>query len=399
MAAREPRLRVMHVILTLERAGAQEVVRILCEHLRKASCESVVCTFEDGPVRRDLEELGIPVEVLGVRRHGIEALPRFVREIADIRRMLAGLVDRYRIDIVQTHLLQTLDFVALSLLRGTSARAVLWTIHNVDFLPEGRTFWTALKRQVHRLLYQATIHRTSGVIAVSTAVRDAILDQICPVGDRITTIPNGVDVDRFRGRGDHGTLCRELRIDPSSRLVLTVGRLTEQKGHRYLIDAARDVVMAHPDVHFLFVGEGELRSELEERARGLDLSERVHFLGVREDLPFLLASTDLFVMPSLWEGLSIALLEAMAAGRPIVTTSVSGAVEAMVPGETGFVVPAGEGRALAGAIVRLLSDGRRAEAMGERARGRVAASFSAAAQAERYHALYRRVLRARGTRG
>jgi starch synthase (maltosyl-transferring) len=389
----------MHVILTLERAGAQEVVRILCEHLRKASCESVVCTFEDGPVRRDLEELGIPVEVLGARRHGIEALPRFVREIGDIRKKLAGLVERYRIDIVQTHLLQTLDFVALSLLRGTSARAVLWTVHNVDFLPEGRTLWTALKRQLHRLLYQATIHRTSGVIAVSSAVRDALMDQICAAGDRITTIPNGVDVDRFRGPGDHEALCRKLRIDASSRLVLTVGRLTEQKGHRFLIDAAREVVAVHPDAHFLLVGEGELRSDLEERARRLDLAERVHFLGVREDLPFLLASTDLFVMPSLWEGLSIALLEAMAAGRPVVTTAVSGAVEAMVPGETGFVVPPGEAGALAEAIVQLLSDGHRAGEMGKQARQRVAARFGAAGQVERYHALYRSVLRAGGAKG
>ncbi len=385
-------MRVLHVILTLERAGAQEVIRLLSRQLAGTGCETMVCTFIDGPFRRDLEALGIDVLVLGPRRYGVESPLRFVAELGRIRRRLARLVRDLEIDIVQTHLLQTLDFLVLGLRSQSRSPAVLWTIHNVDFLPRGVTRWTKLKQRAHAALYRLTAGRTAGVIAVSEGVRIALIERLGRLGGRLVTIANGVDPERFNLPGDAPVLRRSLGISGPASLILTVGRLAEQKGHCFLLDAAAAVVRVRPEAHFLLAGEGELEPALREQARRMGLAANIHFLGQREDVPWLLASADVFVLPSLWEGLSVALLEAMAAGCPVIATDVSGTDQAMVPGETGLVVPPADSGALTDALLGLLSDRDAARAMGRRARCRAAERFSARDQARRYLALYNQVL-------
>ena len=378
----------MHLILTLERAGAQEVVRLLARHLHSEEVRIRVCTFEDGPVRHDLEILGIPVDVLGPRRHGIEAFPFFVLEMLRIRKRLARIIERHTIHILQTHLLQTLDFLTLTL----RPEVLLWTLHNVDFLPAGRRGWSRLKRRVHALLYRTLIRKTKGFVAVSEEVEQAVVRRLGPLRDRITTIPNGVDIDRYVGGGDREALCDELGIPASSKLVLTAGRLTEQKGHRYLLDAWSGISRSLPDAHLLLAGDGELRADLEARARAGAGMRTVHVLGMREDIPRLLAACDLFVLPSLWEGLSIALLEAMAAARPIVATEVSGTTQALRDGRSGRIVPPRDVEALAKAVKDLLIDPDRARPLGEAARETVRRRFSAERQAKAYLDLYSTLL-------
>jgi glycosyltransferase involved in cell wall biosynthesis len=213
-----------------------------------------------------------------------------------------------------------------------------------------------------------------------------------PEPGRIFTICNGVDPKLFERRGDRQALCDELGVRADSRLILTVGRLTEQKGLRYLLDAAAPVVSLFPDSHFLLVGEGELFGTLTQQAARNGVPNQVHLMGVRRDVPDLLAAVDIFVLPSLWEGLSVALLEAMAAAKPIVATTVSGTLQAMIPDNTGLLVPPGDSRALANAIVQLLSDPLRAQRMGQSARQHVEKYFSAHQQASQHLALYRDLL-------
>jgi glycosyltransferase involved in cell wall biosynthesis len=172
--------------------------------------------------------------------------------------------------------------------------------------------------------------------------------------------------------------------------MVTVGTLKEQKGHRYLIEAARSVVSQFPDVHILFIGDGDLREELQAQTRVSGLEEPIHFLGSRNDVPDLLAASDYFVLPSLWEGLPMALIEAMASGLPIIATEVSGTKQVMVPNETGLLVPPGTVQQLKEAVINFLSEPARARAMGAAAQQRVEACFSAKRQAEEHIALYRR---------
>jgi len=379
---------VMHVILTLEQGGAQEVVRLLCEHAPPQWRVPLVVTFEDGPVRGQLERLGVRVEVLGVRRHGIEAPHRFLAEGAAIRRRLRELAEECDADVVQTHLLETLDFHALGLVRGARPRAVVWTIHNVEFLPDGSTPWLWLKQLGHRVLYRLQSGRVSAIVAVSASVRDAFVAATRVRPERVRVIANGVDLARAQAGAERPALLAELGLDEPVALALVVGRLAEQKGHRVLVEAAARLAAERPQLHYLLVGEGPLQERLAEQVREAGLAERFHFLGVRSDVPRLLAACDLFVQPSLWEGLSVALLEAMAAARPVVATAVSGTVQAMVPDETGLVVPPGDAAALAGAIARTLDDPAAAQRRAAAARERVRERFSVEAQVRSCSALY-----------
>jgi glycosyltransferase involved in cell wall biosynthesis len=388
----ENKLKVMHLILNLERDGGQTAAQTLSEYLAADDCVPVVCTLSDGPLRSDLEELGITVEVIGPRRYSILALPWFIADMIRIRQKLVQLVRKYELDVLQTHLLNLLNFLTLTLRSDTHLRVVLWTIQNVEFLPEGKHWLLGPKRFGHRLLYRLTAGKVDGFIAVSDQVRESLVRQIGPVQNKIFTICNAVDVRRFERPGDKAALCDQLGIETHARLVATVGRLTEQKGHCYLIDAAATVVSSYPDTYFLFIGVGELKDALMAQIRRAGLSENIHFLGKRQDVPDLLAAVDLFVLPSLWEGLSVALLEAMAAGKPIVATAVSGTTQAMIHGETGLVVPPRDSAALAEAIIQLLSDPAQAQVMGRAAKQHVTANFGAQKQAEEHLALYRRLL-------
>lgn len=386
----------MQIILDLDIGGAQEVVRTLVEYLASGDCTPVVCTFRDGPLRQDIERLGITVEVLPPRRYSIVALPLCIFDMIRIWRSLARSLKKHSVDVVQTHLLRSLDFLVLLLLYTTNLRVVLWTFHSAsfeltaDYLPKHK-WLLAPKRYSHRALYRLASHLVSGFVAISDRVGKAMIEVIGPIGDKITVICNGVDTRRYGPAIDKTLIRSRLGLEANARLIIMVGTLKRVKGHCHMIEAMTSLVPRYPDLHLLLVGDGELREELQAQVARLDL-ECIHFLGNRHDVPDLLAASDIFVLPSLWEGLSMALLEAMASGLPIVASEVSGTVQAIIPNETGILVPPGDVQRLTDAIEQLLSDPVRAQAMGSAARRRVEAEFSAQKQADEHLALYHRLL-------
>ena len=195
-------------------------------------------------------------------------------------------------------------------------------------------------------------------------------------GPRAHVIELGIDLDRYA----RGTRVLEGRI------VGNVARLAEQKGQRDLIAAASRVLERRPDARFVVAGEGELRAELEELAR--PLGDRFTFLGARHDVPNLLASFDVFAYPSHFEGLCLGVIEAQAAGVPVVATPVGGIPENVVDGETGLLVPPRDREALADAIVRLLDDRVFARGLADRAKLRVLDRYARERMVERTKALY-----------
>jgi glycosyltransferase involved in cell wall biosynthesis len=352
-----------------------------------------VCTFRDGPLRGEIERLGIPVEILPDRRHSVTAPHLFVADMLRIRRALAEIVERHQIDVIQTHLLQVLDFLVLTL-RRHAGPWVFWTIHNYNFTLRAdqlqqRKWLLGPKRMGYRLLYRLAARWVDGFIAVSDEVRTALLEQIGPIDHKIRVICNGVDVRRYRRPADRAELRGQLGLPADAHVMTLVGTLKRQKGHRYLIDALRDILPLFPTLHILFVGDGELGDELQAQARSAGVDRHTHFLGSRGDVPAILAASDSFVLPSLWEGLPMALIEAMASGLPIVATGVSGTKQVMIHDKTGLLVAPGDVGALASAIVEVLSDPARARAMGTAARDRVQSAFSAKKQAEEHIALFR----------
>ena len=393
MQQRRPR--IMQVVSNLEIGGAQEVVRTLAQNLRELGYPTVVATFKDGPLRRGIEELGIPVAILPDRRHSVVALPLFMQEMLGLRRALRELVQKHQIDVVQTHLLMSLDFLVLTL-RARSGPLVFWTVQNANFtlrkdhLP-GHTWLLGPKRGAFRLLYRAALPWLSGFIAVSEDVKTAIVNEIGPrAANKTTVICNSVDVRRYQVNGDRAAVRQALGLPEHAQVMAVVATFKTQKGHRYLIEAAAPVIARHPGLHILFIGDGELREQLQAQTRAAGLEQHIHFLGSRHDVPELLAASDSFVLPSLWEGLSMALVEAMAAGLPVIATDVSGTNQVMLNGETGLLVPPGNPQALTEAMLALLATPEQARLMGAAGRRRVEHFFSARKQAEDHLALYRR---------
>jgi len=209
-------------------------------------------------------------------------------------------------------------------------------------------------------------------IAVSRGVKENLCKDLGTPDSKVRVVHNGIRLTAFERAANAG-LRDKLTEGRDLPVVFTPARLHAQKGHTYLLQAAAQV----PDAIFVLAGDGPERSALEELCLRLGLEDRVRFLGRREDIPELLATCDLFVLPSLYEGLPLSVLEAMASGKPVVATGVGGTDEVVVHGSTGKLVPPMDVTALAVAIGAMLRDQAMAARFGEAGRKRVAQLFSA----------------------
>ena len=239
-------------------------------------------------------------------------------------------------------------------------------------------------------LFQPWYYRRADVIVGnSDAVLEAVAARRGVNGKRLVKIYNGVDTSVYTP--DAGSGPASFPGVPSGvPLVGAVGRLNPIKGHTYLVAAWPHVVAKVPEARLLLVGPARTadRERLEEQARGTGCADRIHFLGQRRDVPGILPHLDLVALPSLTEGFSNVIIEAGAAGRPVVATRVGGNPEAIVEGETGLLVPARDPEALAGAIISLLRDPAKRARMGEAARRRVVSLYSVDRMIEGYDRLY-----------
>jgi glycosyltransferase involved in cell wall biosynthesis len=230
------------------------------------------------------------------------------------------------------------------------------------------------------------------VICVSEGNRREHEDLLGRRSDKLTVVLNGIDADRF-SHEDGGGVREELGLSEGTPLIGVVARLAEErKGISEFLRMAAEIAQSDTRSHFVVVGEGPLRPQLEQEAVALGLSERVAFLGARPDVPRMMAAMTVFVMPSLYEGGPLTLLEAMAMGTPVVSTSVGFAPDVVEVGTTGYLVPPGDPTALADAVVTLVRDEALAERMGRQARARAEGSFSSEHQVDATIAVYRSVL-------
>jgi glycosyltransferase involved in cell wall biosynthesis len=226
------------------------------------------------------------------------------------------------------------------------------------------------------------------IIAVSEHVRRGIIKRVGVDPVDVTTIVNGIDVTRFSGGGAR-TRCREeFGVPDGSRLIGVVARLTPEKDHATLLEAFAIVSAQRSDVVLAIVGDGPTLAEAKETARRLGIEGLVRFTGSRLDVPDILSAFDLFAMSSKEEGLGITLIEAMAAGLPVVATAAGGIPEIVQDGVTGFIVPPGDSQGLADALLRGLSDDARGREMGEAGRRRAVERFSLTRMIGDYEKVY-----------
>jgi glycosyltransferase involved in cell wall biosynthesis len=206
---------------------------------------------------------------------------------------------------------------------------------------------------------------------------------------RVVTIPNGVEVARYQSSEEVRSETRaSLGVLPGERLVGTVGSLIPLRNHALLLSAAPEVISSFPGTRFVLVGEGPERPALQTLAKRLGISDQVIFTGHRSDIPAMLAAMDVFALSCDTEGFGLAALEAMAAGLPVVATQVGALPELVEAGETGLLVPRGDARALANALLTLLRDHGLATRLGAAGRVRAERDFSAARTAEQISDVY-----------
>jgi glycosyltransferase involved in cell wall biosynthesis len=240
-----------------------------------------------------------------------------------------------------------------------------------------------------RLVDRLTLKWTHGIICCSEAVRRSVLSRIGGDGHQFTVIPFGVDVEQF-GRASAATR-RELGLHDDGPVIGTVCRLVEpKKGLSVLLEAMSKLAQRVEKFRcqLVIVGEGPARADLESLRDRLGLSGYVVFTGTRRDVPRVLHALDVFVLPSLFEGFGIAILEAMAAGKPVVATRVGGIPEFVMDGKTGLLVEPGNAAALAEAIESLLRDPERARAMGLRGRACALTAFQVSTVVRRHEQVY-----------
>ncbi len=234
---------------------------------------------------------------------------------------------------------------------------------------------------------------TTCLVANSEHVRGAALEFEKVHPQKIVVIPNGVELPDLQGRETaRRAVCAEFDLAPDANVLLSVGRLTRQKGHTYLLDALPDVLRAYPNTLLLAVGDGDLRQPLQEQARRLGLENAIRFTGMRADVPRLLLAADLFVFPTLWEGMPNALLEAMAYRLPCVASAIPEVQEVMVHGESGYLFPARQSAPLAQALITLLSDAALRQRLAQGSRAVVEKRYSVAGMWEAYAGLFEQLL-------
>ncbi len=364
------KIRLMQITHDLALGGLQRVVVNICRAIdRQAFDVQVLCLRALGPFSVDIERLGIEVLLLPQTTH--TDYLSFLK--------VASLLRRHRIDVIHTHNTQPfVDGTLGALLAGV--RTIVHTDHARDF-PDRRRYMVA---------EWAVSHFAYRVVGVSdhTSANLSRFEKIPP--RKIETIPNGIDSSMFDVAVDVEHKRHELQI-PAGTTVIGIGvRLAEQKGICYLLQALPVIVRRFPQVMLVIAGEGPLAEELRAQARSLGLEPHVRFLGPRIDVPELLKVFDLYVLPSLWEGLPMVLLEAMAAGCPIVATDVGGISSAIEHGSNGLLVKPADPESLAQAIIRLVADPALRQNMARAGRRVFLERFSADVMTRRYERLYQR---------
>jgi glycosyltransferase involved in cell wall biosynthesis len=289
--------------------------------------------------------------------------------------------------IVHTHLFKS-DFHGRLAARIAGVPVIVSTLHSLDrwvrFRPSG---W----------IYGRTTRFADRLIAVSEEVRRFYADHTGTPDDKFVVIENGVDIQPFSGQESAGSALRqELGLDRSVPVLGIIGRLTPPKDHATFLKAASLIQRKAPQARFLVVGDGPLRGELETQARELGLSEVLAFIGLRKDIPAVLAALDVLVFSSLWEGLPVALLEGMAAAKPVVATCVGSIPNVVLPNQTALLVPPSDADAMAQACLTLIADNKMRRTMGQLGLERVRDHYSLETMVDRTASLYAKLLREKG---
>jgi len=352
------KIRVLEMIDRPFLGGGQIVLLSLARHLDRERFEVAVCAAAGGPLEDEVRRLGFVFHPAAFSK----------KPSLGLLRGLECLLIENRIGLLHTH-----GGVAGLFGRWAAHRAgtpaVIHTLHGIHYLH----YRNRLIKNVYIRLERRCSKFTDAVICVSEADRTQALRHRLADESRIRLIRNGIETTPPRSgpAWDRRLLELQRKLNLDRPIVGAVARLHRQKGVSYLFRAAETILLAHPEAKIVVVGGGPLETEFRAMTAKEGFGRSVAFLGERADASEILALFDVFVLPSLWEGLPLALVEAAAAGKPIVATDIDGVREVVRNGETGLLVPPRDSAALAAAVLRLLDDPDLARRLAGRARAEV----------------------------
>jgi len=373
-------LRVLHVLHTLMRAGAEQLVYEMAVGYRGRLVTAALCLDKLGPLADDLRAMDVPV-YFTQRGSGME-----LGQTARIRDAIVEFLP----DVLHCHQYTPFFYGSLTRLRmGFSPvdrrrrPALLFTEHGRHY-PDT----VGVKR---RLMNKLLLPQAAGVTAVCEFTRERLVEKEGVAAGRIEVVYNGVDPSRFEDLPSPTAARASLGLPAEGPLIVQVGTVRSVKDHPTALRAFARVRESLPAAHIAFAGDGPDLPACQSLAVELEIADSVHWLGSRSDVPNVLAAGDVMLMTSLSEAHSVSLLEAMAAGLPIVATSVGGIPETVSDGQTGLLAPRGDAAGLATHLVTLLRDDALRHRMGHAARARVHERFLRSRMHQRYCEIYQRL--------
>jgi len=375
-------VKILQVAYKSDISGGEMVLFNLAKHLRSRGHHLLVACPSYGPLVRVLREERIEVRVIPITKtYDLMAAFR-----------LRNLMLQERIEVLHSHGM-LVNIVGRIAAKMAHTPISISTVHLTRELAAGgraENLCQWLKGKYYRSLDNFTARFNDRIIAVSESVRKDLISQgVSP--EKMVVIKNGIEFERPQSllgkERERAAKKKELQI-ADKPVVGTITRFSKQKDVHTCLYALSNLVREYPGVRCLIVGDGEQRGELEHLSHRLALNGNVTFLGYREDARQILDLFDIFVLSSLWEGLPLVVLEAMAASKPVVATRVPGTVEAIVDGETGILVPLRDSTRLAESIKKLLADRELAQKMGKAGRRRVDTYFSVERMVDETERLY-----------
>lgn len=353
--------------------GAENVVLELSAELKKMGHSVTIGIFNNHhKPNLDLMEQAM--------MHDLETHVFDCRQKIDLKtiRLISSYVKNNCVDIVHTHGYKSTIYAKLSAL--TTKTPLVSTCHN----------WinSNLKMNFYISLDKMVLKHVDAVIPVSRPVQELLITAGIS-REKITLIENGITIEKFNTNVDKLKMKNELCIDPDRIIIGTVGRLSNEKGHRYLIEAAKKILTVDKNCVFLLIGDGVLKSQLKESVKKLNLDDKIIFTGKCLKVPQLLSIVDIFVLPSLLEGQPMALFEAMAAKKPIVATKVGDVPKILRQGMCGMLVPSSNADAIAEAVLSLIASPDKASLLASLAYSEVSGKYSSKQMAVKYLEVYR----------
>ncbi|MBI5055372.1 MAG: glycosyltransferase family 4 protein [Nitrospirae bacterium] len=365
-------MRILHLISSSGLFGAERVLLELSKGLKKfESCCPIAGVIRNSnnphvEVAEEANASGIDTVIFPCKGQFDFSLVSLIRKY----------IKENRVDIIHCHGYKS-NFFGLLASRGKIP--LVTTNHN----------WLTAhwKLKVYCFIDSLLIRYFDRIVAVSEDVKKDMLRYKIPER-KIRIIDNGIDLDRFNGKVYPVNIRKEFGIKEHETVIGTIGSLGHEKGHIYLLKAAREILETHKAVKFLIIGDGLLRNELESMANTLGISSNVIFAGYRKDIPEMLSMMDIFVLPSIKEGLPMVLLEAMAAKKPVIATRVGAVPKVITHDETGILVRPKEIDELRHSILRLINDRATAEKLRQAAYRRLRDNFTSDTMAGKYMLLY-----------